>query len=66
MTHCPHDFPCYKSDFEKLSRIRMCADGNVIECLEQDPQFCEHGMSFGYSYLCICPMRKYIAKNFGR
>lgn len=64
--HCRHGFPCYKSNSEKLSRVRMLADGDVIECLEDKPYLCEHGMSFGDSYLCICPLRKYVAKNFGR
>ncbi len=65
-THCPHDFPCYKSEFEKLSRIRMLVNGEVVECLEDKPYLCEHGMSFGSIYLCICPLRKYVAKHFGR
>jgi hypothetical protein len=64
--HCPHDFRCYKSKFKKLSRIRMLVDGEVIECLEDKLCLCEHAMSFGDSYLCICPLRKYVAKHFGR
>ena len=29
--HCRDNYPCYKSDFKKLSRIRMLADGDVVE-----------------------------------
>lgn len=64
--HCPHDFPCYKSEFKKLSRIRMLVDGEVIECLEDKRNLCEYGMSFGNTYLCTCPLRKYVAKYFDK
>lgn len=61
---CPKDFECYKSGFEKLSKVRFVADAKLIECLEQTGRTCKSGLSFGSSIFCECPLRNYIAKNF--
>lgn len=61
---CPRDFECYKSGFENLSKVRIIGDNALIECLEEKAQTCNFGLSFGYGYMCRCPLRKYIAKNY--
>jgi hypothetical protein len=39
---------------------------SFLKCLEENPQQCEFAMSFGYSYLCKCPLRVNIAKRFNK
>lgn len=61
---CPTYFLCYKSGFMNLSTIRIIGDTELIECLEESPQTCKFGFSFGQGTFCKCPLRHYIAKNF--
>lgn len=61
---CARNYVCYKSGFENLSRIKIIRDVELVECLEENPQTCKLGFSFGYGTFCKCPLRYYIAKNF--
>jgi hypothetical protein len=61
---CNRDFECYKSGFENLSKVMITGDGKLVECLEEKANFCEHVFSFGLGYICKCPLRNYIARNF--
>ena len=61
---CPWDFVCYKSGFEKLSKVTIIGDAKLVECLEKSPQTCQYEFAFGYGSFCKCPLRCYIAKNF--
>jgi hypothetical protein len=63
---CPKDFECYKSGFEKLSEVGIVGDAKMIECIEESAKTCEFGLSFGLGFICKCPVRNYIAKNFYR
>ncbi len=62
---CPKDFECYRSGLESLSKVKPIC-GDLIECLEENCRLCKLGMSFGYSFFCICLLRGYIAKTFHR
>ena len=59
----PKDFKCYKSGFENLGKARGIGIEGYVECLEKNPEDCVFSLSFGYSFLCKCPLRVYIAKN---
>lgn len=61
---CPWDFVCYKSGFEKLSKVRIIGDAKLVECLEKRPLECQFGFDFGCGSFCKCPLRCYIVKNF--
>lgn len=61
---CDRDFECYKSDFKNLSKIGIVGDATMIECLEKRAKTCKFGLPFGLGYICKCPLRNYIAKNF--
>lgn len=61
---CPKDFVCYKSGFEKLSKVEIIGDAKLVECLEKRAQACEFGFPFEHGFFCKCPLRCYIAKNF--
>jgi hypothetical protein len=60
---CPRDFECYKTGFEKLSKVRIVGSGMLVECLEEKAKDCGLKFSFGFGYFCKCPLRKYVAKN---
>jgi hypothetical protein len=61
---CPKDFVCHKSGFEKLGKSRLIADGQRVECLEENARLCKFALLFGTLTLCKCPLRNYIANNF--
>ena len=63
---CPKDFQCYKSSFENLSEVGIVGDAKMVECIEESAKTCEFGHSFGLGFICKCPLRNCIARNFHR
>ena len=63
---CNKDFRCYKSEFKNLSSVGIVGDAIKVVCLEEKAKTCNYGVSFGLGYICKCPLRDYIAKNFNR
>jgi hypothetical protein len=63
---CRRDFECYKSRFENLCRAGIVGDAIMVECLEEKAKNCKFGHSFGLGYICKCPLRNYIARNFNK
>ena len=63
---CPKDFECCRSGFERLGNVGIIGDGEMIECIDENAGICEFGDFFGLGYLCKCPLRNYIARNFHR
>ena len=60
---CPKDFRCYKSGLEVLCKAKDIGIDTYLECMEVYPQTCHFSVTFGYSHLCQCPLRVYIAKK---
>ena len=60
---CQKDFACYKSGFDKISKIWDIKTEGFLECLEEDSHKCQFSFSFGENTSCLCPVRVYIAKN---
>lgn len=63
---CPFDFKCYKSGFEDVSGVMVDINGNIIQCLNENAGQCQQSLPFGSGNLCTCPLRRYIAKHFGK
>ena len=63
---CPKDFECRNSDFENLGKTELIADNQLVECMNEENKLCLFSLSFGHIFLCKCPLRNYIAKNFYR
>jgi len=57
---CPNEFICYKSGFEKLSRVRDFGLESFLECLDGNSVKCKFSVYFGNIYFCQCPLRIYI------
>ncbi len=60
---CPKDFRCYKSGLKVLCKAKDIGLDTYLECMEVYPQTCPFSVAFGYSHLCQCPLRVYIAKK---
>ena len=61
---CPKDFRCYKSGVKMLCKARDFGIENYLECLEEKPHECKFAMSFGTLFICKCPLRYYLVKNY--
>ncbi|MCJ7692006.1 MAG: hypothetical protein MUO22_01150 [Sedimentisphaerales bacterium] len=67
---CERNFECYKCKFEN------CCDGKLVgedfvkcegsnsKCSEEKRRNCDFSISFGYGFVCRCPIRIYAARNF--
>jgi hypothetical protein len=60
---CPKDFKCAKKGFGHLCKAKDIGVEKYLACLEEDPSACSFALSFGYSYLCQCPLRVYLSKK---
>ena len=60
---CPIEFVCCKSRFENLCRAQDIGLESFLKYLEENSEECAFSLSFGYSYMCTCPLRIYIAKK---
>jgi hypothetical protein len=60
---CPKNFHCAQSGFTELCKARDFGVEKYLDCLENNPRECPFALSFGYGYLCQCPLRVYISKK---
>lgn len=63
---CPKKFKCTRFAFEELCEAADIGKENCLECLEKIPCDCPFVIDVGYTKLCRCPLRIYIAKNLGK
>ncbi len=59
---CDKDFECYKSNFTHVGKAKDIGLDSFVECQTEKPEDCKYALSFGYSYLCQCPLRVYASK----
>ena len=57
---CQAAYKCEKMGFANYPKCNSLAE--VLECLENHARDCPHSLSFGYGWLCRCPLNKYIEK----
>ena len=58
---CDKGFKCVASGF--APRARYFGLDDYLQCPEGGHPLCQFGLSFGYSYLCSCPLQLYLAKT---
>ncbi len=63
---CHKDFQCSRNGFERLCKARDFGVGNFLYCLEENPMTCNFAISFGFTYICRCPLRVFIEKNMAK
>jgi hypothetical protein len=54
---CPFSFQCLNENTRSICTIERCFEGNGCFLETAKPQACPYRISFGYSYMCHCPVR---------
>jgi hypothetical protein len=55
---CPMDFKCERSRFNWHPKVKRV--GGLLECLEEDAEYCPFSFGCGLGNLCRCPLNMYI------
>jgi hypothetical protein len=63
---CAKRFVCVESELRDLCKGEYHSDLDILECQEPPDRACPMARPFGCTRVCTCPLRKFIAKNFGR
>jgi len=63
---CPKEFICHKSGFTRLCKVRKAGASGFLECLEEDARTCQFSLPYGDPPACLCPVRAYVAAEFGK
>lgn len=63
---CDKRRACLEPDREDLTEVEPVAEGRVLFCLSEEGRSCRRATSFGRTMICMCPVRKAIAENFGK
>jgi hypothetical protein len=63
---CPRRFICLESCLNDLCQSKYHTELDVLECLEKSQPPCKFAKAFGCTFVCTCPLRKFIARNFDR
>ncbi|MFZ3382993.1 MAG: hypothetical protein WA144_03615 [Candidatus Methanoperedens sp.] len=55
---CKKNLSCLSG--KEICKVELCIDGKIhfIKCINLEP--CDYRIPFGYSFVCICPVRKEI------
>jgi hypothetical protein len=56
-TKCPFSFQFLNKETRSIYIIDRCFEGDVCFLETAKPQVCPYKISFGYSYMCHCPVR---------
>ena len=65
-TVCLNGHECIRSHFKDLTEVELAAEGEVLFCLGPHTRPCGHSLPFGRCLICLCPVRKYIAKKLNK
>ena len=62
-TDCNKDFACLNNDKHICCKVEHCVNNKVhfVKCLDN---YCSYRMSYGYSDICNCPIRKEIFNKY--
>ncbi len=62
-TKCKKDFSCL-SDKKTICQVELNVDDKIhfVKCMSAEP--CDYRISFGYSFVCLCPVRKELFNRY--
>jgi hypothetical protein len=66
-TRCKKDFSCLSGERSDLCKVELRADGQVRKVIflkNLKDKSCTYAKSFGYAYICNCPVRKEIYDTY--
>lgn len=57
-TKCKKDFSCLSNKRNDLCKVELNVDNKIhfVKCMSNET--CNYRISFGYSFVCQCPVRK--------
>ncbi len=63
-TECKKDFSCLSGNRTDLCKVELNVNDKIhfVKCLSDEP--CDYKKSFGYSFICICPVRKELYNRY--
>jgi len=65
-TKCTHNFICLNNPQENICcKVKDCINSKVHFVESTTNNTCPYIMSFGYAYICNCPVRKEIFNKYG-
>ncbi len=61
-TKCKKNLSCLSGT--DICKVESCIEDKIhfIKCMNSEP--CDYRISFGYSYVCICPVRKELFNRY--
>ena len=62
---CEKGLICAESGLEILCKAERIGSNTHMICLEESP-VCSFAIDFGHGYMCKCPVRIFISKEFGK
>ncbi len=64
-TTCKKGFSCLSGNKNEICKVELNVEDKIhfVKCINNDP--CNHRRSFGYSFVCLCPVRKEIFNKYG-
>jgi hypothetical protein len=63
-TKCNKDFICFSKSRTDLCKVEYNVDNKIhfVNCKSSEP--CNYRISFGYSFVCQCPVRKELFNRY--
>ena len=63
---CSEQYSCLQGKNECLCEVEDIFDGRILFVRPRQSRACIYRISFGYSYVCNCPTRQAIYRNYQR
>jgi len=63
-TKCKKDFSCLSGKRKDLCKVELNVEDKIhfVKCMSREP--CSYRISFGYSFVCLCPVRKELFNRY--
>jgi len=63
-TKCKKDFSCLSGKRNDLCKVELNVEDKIhfVKCMSSEP--CSYRISFGYSFVCLCPVRKELFNRY--
>ncbi len=63
-TNCSKKHQCLVGSPEELCFVKYHAKADLMECLDGQSNICKFSIAFSETFICRCPLRKFVAINF--
>ena len=62
--HCAKGCDCIGAAVGELCKGAYHAEVDILECLDEGGATCRFRKTFGCTFICVCPLRRMIARHF--